>query len=189
MVRDLHDAILCARDILYAQVFAGLFSASQTREWELNLSELVGILRGVPSLRSARLDQYVFGIPIMIRISAIFEKSPSLANLLLDKSFGEEVMKKQKAFRRILSLGISVGTTMPTCLAAVTYLDSCRCGRLPGALVQCLRDALMGEGFERLDKERGEVFHCKWTKWCVCLKKEETEKPITNNQPGHWRLK
>ena len=92
----------------------------------------------------------------MGRLSAMLEKNSELPSLLLEPAFCEEVEKKQKAWRRVLSLGVAAGVAMPVSLAAVAYLDSYRSGRL--------RDALEDEGFERLDKERGELFHCKWSK-------------------------
>ena len=51
----------------------------------------------------------------------------------------------------------------PTGMAALAYFDGMRTERLPGALVQCLRDCLKEEGFERIDK-KGEIFSCRWTK-------------------------
>lgn len=101
---------------------------------------------------------------VMGRLSAMLEKSSELPSLLLEPAFSEEVEKKQKAWRRVLSLGVAAGVAMPVSLAAVAYLDSYRSGRLPGSVVQSMRDALEDEGFERLDKERGELFHCKWSK-------------------------
>jgi len=97
-------------------------------------------------------------------MAEVFEKEPELDNILLSETFASLVTKQQTALRRVVSLSVILGTTMPEHTSALAYLDSYRNGRLPGALVQCLRDALSGEGFERLDKERGEVFHCRWNK-------------------------
>lgn len=106
----------------------------------------------------------MWGARLSGRISALLEKDAELPSLLLEPTFCEEVEKQQKAWRRVVSLGVAAGVPMPVSLAAVAYLDSYRSGRLPGSVVQSMRDALEDEGFERLDKERGELFHCKWLK-------------------------
>ena len=98
------------------------------------------------------------------RINEVFEKEPDCMNLLLSESISQLIVKQQKPLRRIVSLSVILGVTLPVHSSALAYLDSYRCGRLPGALIQCLRDALNGEGFERIDKEQGEVFSCRWNK-------------------------
>ena len=98
------------------------------------------------------------------RINEVFEKEPDCMNLLLSESISQLIVKQQKPLRRIVSLSVILGITLPVHSSALAYLDSYRCGRLPGALIQCLRYALNGEGFERIDKEQGEVFSCRWNK-------------------------
>lgn len=98
------------------------------------------------------------------RINEVFEKEPDCMNLLLSEPISQLIVKQQKPLRRIVSLSVILGITLPVHSSALAYLDSYRCGRLPGALIQCLRDALNGEGFERIDKEQGEVFSCRWNK-------------------------
>ena len=98
------------------------------------------------------------------RIAEVYEKEEDLTNILLSETFAGLVTKQQTALRRIVSLSVILGITLPEHSSALAYLDSYRNGRMPGALIQCLRDALSGEGFERLDKERGEMFSCRWNK-------------------------
>ncbi|CBK22995.2 uncharacterized protein [Blastocystis hominis] len=57
--RDLHDAHDCARDILCAQVFGALVAIAKTREWELHLPELAGVLRGGCEIRCDRMEKWV----------------------------------------------------------------------------------------------------------------------------------
>lgn len=97
-------------------------------------------------------------------VAEAFEKQPELENLLLAEAVQEELAKRQAAWRRIVSLTVVAGFTAPLSSAALEYVDGYRCSRSPGALVQCLRDALHGAGFERLDKQRGEFFNCRWSK-------------------------
>ena len=94
----------------------------------------------------------------------MFEKAPELENLLLAEEVGKELAAQQAAWRRVCTLTVVAGITASTHMAALAYVDSYRCGRLPSALIQCLRDATMGEGFERLGKEKGQMFSCRWNK-------------------------
>lgn len=98
----------------------------------------------------------------------VFAAQPELENLLLAEAFCQELSAKQTAWRRVCTLSVVAGITASTHMAALAYMDSYRCGRSPSALIQCLRDATMGEGFERLDKEKGVLFSCRWNKWRVC---------------------
>ena len=98
----------------------------------------------------------------------VFAAQPELENLLLAEAFCQELSAKQTAWRRVCTLSVVAGITASTHMAALAYMDSYRCGRSPSALIQCLRDATMGEGFERLDKEKGMLFSCRWNKWRVC---------------------
>ena len=100
---------------------------------------------------------------IRFRIAEALDSDSPAENLLLNETFLKLLMMKQNAWRRILSLGVMAGVTAPTGLAALAYFDGMRTERLPGALVQCLRDCLKEEGFERIDK-KGEIFSCRWTK-------------------------
>jgi 6-phosphogluconate dehydrogenase len=103
-------------------------------------------------------------ICVKCRIASVLEREPEIENLLLSEEFSKELNENHKAWRRFVSLTVMAGCTAPTNTAALAYLDSSRCGRLSGALVQCLRDAMRGEGFERIDKEKGEMFSCRWSK-------------------------
>ena len=97
---------------------------------------------------------------IRFRIAEALDSDSPAENLLLNETFLKLLMMKQNAWRRILSLGVMAGVTG---MAALAYFDGMRTERLPGALVQCLRDCLKEEGFERIDK-KGEIFSCRWTK-------------------------
>ena len=97
------------------------------------------------------------------RIAEALENDPS-CHLLLTETFATLLKEKQSAWRRVMSLCVMVGVTAPTGMAALAYFDGMRTKHLPGALVQCLRDCLENEGFERVDKEKGELFSCRWSK-------------------------
>ena len=97
-------------------------------------------------------------------IAEAFEKEPATENLLASETFATLLKEKHCAWRRVMSLTVMAGVTAPTGMAALSYYDAMCTNRLPGALVQCLRDCLLEEGFERVDKEKGELFSCRWSK-------------------------
>ena len=98
------------------------------------------------------------------RIAEALDDESPVENLLLNETIMKILKEKHNAWRRILSLAVMTGVTAPTGMAALAYFDGMRTERLPGALVQCLRDCLREEGFERVDKEKGELFSCRWNK-------------------------
>jgi len=56
-----------------------------------------------------------------------------------------------------------MGIPMPAMSAALAYYDGYRSGRLPANLLQAQRDYFGAHTFERLDRERGTIFHVDWT--------------------------
>ena len=97
-------------------------------------------------------------------IKAAYDRDPKLVNLLVDPSFKNEISKRHKSWRRIVSLCAATGLPIPSMYASLAYFDQYRRGTLEGAsLVQCQRDFFGSHTFERKDKPRGEFYHCKWS--------------------------
>ena len=51
----------------------------------------------------------------------------------------------------------------PQMSTTLAYFDSYKRNRLAANLVQAQRDFFGSHTFERTDKPRGEMYHCKWT--------------------------
>lgn len=164
MLQDQLHAYACARLVLYAQAFSLLAVASAQHQWKLDLAAVARVLCGGCVIRCALLKKWARAGRLRRRIAEVFEKAPELENLLLAEEVSKELGAKQAAWRRVSTLTVVAGITASTHMAALAYVDSYRCGRLPSALIQCLRNATMGEGFERLDKEKGQLFSCRWNK-------------------------
>ena len=97
------------------------------------------------------------------KIKEAFDRNPSLANLLLDPYFSDQIQKAQTGWRRVCADAMTNGIPLPAMTSALAYFDGYRTGRLPANLLQAQRDYFGAHTYERLDKPRGQFFHTNWT--------------------------
>ena len=161
LVSDLKDALFCSKIVAYAQGLDIIRRASLEFNWGINLGECARIWKGGCIIRAKILD----------KINKAFAKDTSLENLLLDPEFAEELVRRQQAWRRVVSLAVAGGVPVPALTASLQYFDSFRSQRLPTNLLQAQRDFFGSHTFERVDQPRGQFYHCRWTSehaWSVC---------------------
>ena len=161
LVSDLRDALFCSKVVAYAQGLDIIRRASLEFNWGINLGECARIWKGGCIIRAKILD----------KINKAFAKDTSLENLLLDPEFAEELVRRQQAWRRVVSLAVAGGAPDPAPTASLQYFDSFRSQRLPTNLLQAQRDFFGSHTFERVDQPRGQFYHCRWTSehaWSVC---------------------
>lgn len=161
LVSDLKDALFCSKVVAYAQGLDIIRRASLEFNWGINLGECARIWKGGCIIRAKILD----------KINKAFAKDTSLENLLLDPEFAEELVRRQQAWRRVVSLAVAGGVPIPALTASLQYFDSFRSQRLPTNLLQAQRDFFGSHTFERVDQPRGQFYHCRWTSehaWSVC---------------------
>ena len=161
LVSDLRDALFCSKIVAYAQGLDIIRRASLEFNWGINLGECARIWKGGCIIRAKILD----------KINKAFAKDTSLENLLLDPEFAEELVRRQQAWRRVVSLAVAGGVPVPALTASLQYFDSFRSQRLPTNLLQAQRDFFGSHTFERVDQPRGQFYHCRWTSehaWSVC---------------------
>ena len=91
-----------------------------------------------------------------------YERTPDLANLLMDDQFENRVFAAQPAWRRAVALALGFGIPVPAFSASLAYFDSYRTARLPQNVTQAQRDAFGAHTYERIDKP-GAV-HTEWLK-------------------------
>jgi len=152
LVRDMADALYCAKICSYAQGLNIIRAAAKKYSWPLHMGEIARIWKGGCIIRAIFLD----------RIKNAYARNPDLPNLLVDPDFSREINAKQGALRRIVILGLQSGVTLPAFSAALAYFDSYRRPRLPANLTQAQRDFFGAHTYERLDKAG--VFHTEWAK-------------------------
>ena len=152
LVEDIRAALYCSKIVSYAQGMNLIKAASKEFGWGVNLGEAARIWKGGCIIRAKFLD----------RIKQAYERNPDLANLCIDPEFAKELNERQAAWRRIATLSIAQGTTCGALCASLSYFDAYRRPRLPANLTQGQRDFFGSHTFERVDKPRGEKFHCLW---------------------------
>jgi 6-phosphogluconate dehydrogenase len=146
----LHDALYASRICAYAQGMALIHAASMQYHWGVQLSEIARIWKGGCIIRAKLLDP----------VRSAFDRSPDLANLLLDPRIGMEVHTAQNGWRLAVAAAASVGVPVPAHMSALAYFDSYRSARLPQNLTQAQRDAFGAHKYERIDRP-GQV-HSDW---------------------------
>ncbi|KAJ4775019.1 hypothetical protein LUZ62_059276 [Rhynchospora pubera] len=152
LIDDVRQALYASKICSYAQGMNILKAKSTEKGWWLNLGELARIWKGGCIIRAIFLD----------RIKQAYDRNANLANLLVDPEFAKEILDRQAAWRRVVSLAINYGVSTPGMSASLAYFDSYRRDRLPANLVQAQRDYFGAHTYERTDM--GGAFHTEWFK-------------------------
>ncbi len=147
------DALWAAKWCAYAQGMELIREASSTYKWNIDLGEMARIWTGGCIIRARMLGE----------IREVFQKTPTLANLLLDAKVAKHVEAAQSGFRRAVSMAAALGVPVPAMSASLAYLDSYRSASLPQNLVQAQRDAFGAHTYVRNDRpDKGHV-HSEWS--------------------------
>jgi 6-phosphogluconate dehydrogenase len=149
-VEALEDALYFSKISSYAQGMALLKVASDTHEWNLNLSEIARIWTAGCIIRARLLA------PIM----DAFRNDPGLANLMFDPFFTDEINTTMPKVRAALRVALDFGVPTPAMSAALNYVDEYRSANLPADFIQGLRDFFGAHTYERRDKAG--IFHTEW---------------------------
>ena len=152
-IEAVRQALYASKIISYAQGYALLRAAAKTYGWELNYGSIALMWRGGCIIRSVFLG----------KIKEAFDRSPELANLLLDPFFSKKIDQAQAGWRGVVAAAVTNGIPAPAMASALMYYDGYRCGRLPANLLQAQRDYFGAHTYERLDQPRGVFFHTNWT--------------------------
>ena len=154
---DVKDALYCSKICSYAQGMALLSAANKTRDkggfdFHMKLPDLPMIWRAGCIIRAVFLEE----------ITKAFRQNPNLANLLMDARFVDMIGQRQRAWRRVVTLGIANGIGLPAFSSSLAYYDSYRRARLPGNLIQAQRDFFGAHTYERTESP-GTFIHTEWS--------------------------
>jgi 6-phosphogluconate dehydrogenase len=150
VVADVRAALYAAKACSYAQGMNLLRTASNIREWGINLGELARIWKGGCIIRAQFLG----------RIKEAYDRDANLSNLLIDPGFKKEIAERQDGWRSTVALAVAAGVPLMTMGGSLGYYDSIRRERLPANLTQAQRDYFGAHTYERLDKPG--TFHTEW---------------------------
>jgi 6-phosphogluconate dehydrogenase len=152
LVDTVRKALYAAKICSYAQGMNLIRAAGKVEEWDLNLGAISRIWKGGCIIRAKFLD----------RIKAAYDRDANLASLLVDQEFAAELKERQASLRKLVTLAISVGVSVPSFSGSLAYYDQYRRARLPANLTQAQRDFFGAHTYERVDKAG--VFHSEWGK-------------------------
>lgn len=150
LIAALENALYVAKITSYAQGMALLKTASETYEWNLDLSEIARIWKAGCIIRAALLD------PIM----KAFREHPDLTNMMLSPYFTDEVNTGSAQLRSVVRTAIDFGIPTPALSSSISYIDTYRQTKLPANLIQGLRDYFGAHTYERTDRDG--IFHTEW---------------------------
>lgn len=152
LVQKVHDALYASKIISYAQGMDLIKAVGEKHDWGLDLGSISKIWRGGCIIRARFLN----------RIAEAYERDPELTNLMLDPFFKDILNRNQESWRDVVSLAVRNAIPVPAFSASLGYFDSYRSERLPANLLQAQRDFFGAHTYERIDRERGEMFHTDW---------------------------
>jgi len=151
LIADVRAALYSAKACSYAQGMNLLRSASNLREWGINLGELARIWKAGCIIRAQFLG----------RIKEAYDRDANLTNLLIDSGFRKELGDRQDGWRSTVSQAVAAGIPVMAMSTALGYYDAIRRERLPANLTQAQRDYFGSHTYERIDKPGS--FHTEWT--------------------------
>jgi 6-phosphogluconate dehydrogenase len=152
LIDDVRKALYASKICSYAQGLNLIREAGQQLGWAIDLGECARIWTGGCIIRAKFLD----------RIKRAYDRNPTLASLLIDAEFADELNARQSSWRRVVALCAASGIAAPALFASLGYFDQYRRARLPANLTQAQRDFFGAHTYERLD--RPGAFHTEWAK-------------------------
>ena len=153
LIGDIQQALYASKIVSYAQGYDLMRVAAKEYGWNLNYGGIALMWRGGCIIRSVFLGE----------IKDAFTRDPDLRNLLLDPYFSGEIQSAQAAWRRVVARAVEIGIPVPAMSSALAYYDGYRQERLPANLIQAQRDYFGAHTYERVDRDRDEFFHTRWT--------------------------
>ncbi|WP_445082254.1 decarboxylating NADP(+)-dependent phosphogluconate dehydrogenase [Candidatus Protochlamydia sp. R18] len=152
-IQAIREALYSSKIISYTQGFMLMQQAAAEYKWQLNYGAIALMWRGGCIIRSQFLG----------KIKEAFKLNPNLKSLLLDEYFLQEIQKRQKGWRKVVSKSVELGIATPCFNTALVFYDGYRTAKLPANLLQAQRDFFGAHTYERGDRARGQYFHTDWS--------------------------
>lgn len=146
----LHEALVAAKIIAYAQGFALLKRAGEIYHWALPLRDIASIWRAGCIIRARLLNDIV----------RVYDDPTFHDHLLLAPQFAERLQKAIPYLRHVIRYAVAKGIPVPALTAALSYYDGLRSPYLPANLIQAQRDFFGAHTYERIDRPGS--FHTDW---------------------------
>ena len=152
LIKEVHDALLFATIISYAQGMAMLYNASKELNMDIPLPKAISVWRGGCIIRASLLDVF----------TKAFENNVDLSNLLLSSEVADIIHSIQGNTRKVVSKAILNGVPTAGFMSALGYFDSYRTAYMSTNLIQAQRDYFGAHTYQRTDTPG--TFHTEWGK-------------------------
>ncbi len=148
-LNTLEKAYRFARMVNHHQGFELMNQASETYNWNLNLSEVARIWTNGCIIRSQLMSDTVSYLKV----------SP---NLLLHPEIFETLKSSESLCSEVLRHSLATRIPADTFWSAYNYWISMTSNRLPAHIIQAQRDYFGAHTYQRIDKPLSEFFHTNW---------------------------
>jgi len=152
LVALVHEGLLAAKVLAYAQGMALVRAASEKYGWGITPHELARIWKGGCIIRARFLDTMM----------KAYGRDPQLTNLLFDADIRAIVEGAQASWREVVGLAQRHGIPVPAMAASLAWYDSYRTAELPQNLTQAQRDAFGSHTYQRADAPGEGFVHTDW---------------------------
>lgn len=150
LIQKLHDALLFATIVSYAQGLSMLAKASVELKMEIPLQDVISVWMGGCIIRSSLLNMFAEG----------FVKNNQLKNLLLDENIAKVLSGKINSLKDIVNVSVANDYPVSALSASLNYFNAYTREKLPTNLIQAQRDYFGSHTYERIDGAG--VFHTNW---------------------------
>ncbi|KAL9352366.1 hypothetical protein Peur_055046 [Populus x canadensis] len=117
LIHNVIQAINASKICSYAQGMNLIRARSSIKGWDLKQGEQARIWKGGCIIHDIFLD----------RIKKAYDRNPDLPNLLVDPGFAKEIIERQSAWRRVVSIAINSGiSTTPGMSSSLAYFHAYR---------------------------------------------------------------
>jgi 6-phosphogluconate dehydrogenase len=149
-IEMIRQALYASKICSYAQGFQLLRAAHEEYGWNLEFGTIASLWRAGCIIRARFLS----------KIKEAYDRSPDLANLLLDPYFAGAIRDAAPGWRKVVATATQLGVPVPAFSSALAYYDSYRSAVLPANLLQAQRDYFGAHTYRRIDRDG--VFHTVW---------------------------
>lgn len=148
--QQLHDALVSAIIICYAQGLAMMQKASTELGFEIPLQDAVKVWRQGCIIRSAMLELFY----------TVCSQNPSISNILLDPTIANPIQSSIVGLRSVVIAATQAGIPSMALSNALNYFDAFVSEKLPLNLTQAQRDFFGAHTYQRIDRDG--IFHSHW---------------------------
>ncbi len=146
---ELLNAYQLARIVNHHQGFKLLSQASNTYDWNLNLSKIAGIWTNGCIIRSTLMEELI-------------DLLKNDDNILLNSTIVLQVKALRSSLNRVVSQAVLHEITIPCLSEATNFLNGYSTANSSANIIQAQRDFFGAHTYQRVDDASGTFYHTNW---------------------------